>query len=70
MGRLAGLPGAVVGRAEEVLKALEEEKQTGAVTRLADDLPLFSAAAAENKPDEPSELEQALASAAPDELSA
>ena len=44
VGRLAGLPGAVVGRAEEVLKALEEEKQTGAVTRLADDLPLFSAA--------------------------
>ena len=41
VGRLAGLPGAVVGRAEEVLTALEEEKQTGAVTRLADDLPLF-----------------------------
>ena len=69
VGRLAGLPGAVVGRAEEVLKALEEEKQTGAVTRLADDLPLFSAAAAEQKPDEPSELEQALAAAVPDELS-
>ncbi len=69
VGRLAGLPGAVVGRAEEVLKALEEEKQTGAVTRLADDLPLFSAAQAENEPDEPSELEQALAAAAPDELS-
>ncbi len=69
VGRLAGLPGAVVGRAEEVLKALEEEKQTGAVTRLADDLPLFSAAAADNEPDEPSELEQALAAAAPDELS-
>ena len=69
VGRLAGLPGAVVGRAEEVLKALEEEKQTGAVTRLADDLPLFSAAAADNKPDEPSELEQALSETAPDELS-
>ena len=69
VGRLAGLPGAVVGRAEEVLTALEEEKQTGAVTRLADDLPLFSAAAAETKPDEPSELEQALAAIAPDELS-
>ncbi len=69
VGRLAGLPGAVVGRAEEVLKALEEEKQTGAVTRLADDLPLFSAAQAENEPDEPSELERALAGIAPDELS-
>ncbi len=69
VGRLAGLPGAVVGRAEEVLKALEEEKQTGAVTRLADDLPLFSAAQAENQPDEPSELERALAAIAPDELS-
>ena len=69
VGRLAGLPDAVVGRAEEVLKALEEEKQTGAVTRLADDLPLFSAVVAGHKPDEPSELEQALAAAAPDELS-
>ena len=44
VGRLAGLPHAVIARAEEVLAALETGEQSGAVTRLADDLPLFQAA--------------------------
>ena len=35
---------AVVARAEQVLAALEKGEQSGAVTRLADDLPLFAAA--------------------------
>jgi DNA mismatch repair protein MutS len=44
VGRLAGLPPAVIARAEEVLAALETGEQSGAVSRLADDLPLFQAA--------------------------
>ena len=46
VAQLAGLPAAVVSRAEEVLAALEKGEQSGAVSRLADDLPLFAAAPA------------------------
>ena len=45
VARLAGLPAPVVARAEEVLQTLERGEQSGAVTRLIDDLPLFQAAA-------------------------
>ncbi len=45
VARLAGLPAPVVARAEEVLHTLERGEQSGAVTRLIDDLPLFQAAA-------------------------
>jgi DNA mismatch repair protein MutS len=73
VGQLAGLPAAVVARAEEVLAALEKGEQSGAVTRLADDLPLFAAAPARPaggaaKARE-SEVEKALVSVNPDELS-
>lgn len=44
VARLAGLPAAVIHRAEEVLKTLESGEQGSAVTRLADDLPLFAVA--------------------------
>ncbi|MBS0527084.1 MAG: DNA mismatch repair protein MutS [Proteobacteria bacterium] len=72
VAQLAGLPAVVVKRAEEVLAALEKGEQSGAVTRLADDLPLFAAA-----PKRPaggvaraaeSEVEKALAGINPDEL--
>ena len=43
VAKLAGLPQAVIRRAEDVLKGLEEKDQGSAATRLADDLPLFSA---------------------------
>jgi DNA mismatch repair protein MutS len=43
VARLAGLPPAVIARAEEVLATLEQGEQSGVLTRLADDLPLFSA---------------------------
>ena len=46
VGRLAGLPGPVLVRAEEVLRTLEQGEEGGAITRLADDLPLFQAAPA------------------------
>jgi DNA mismatch repair protein MutS len=73
VAQLAGLPAAVVSRAEEVLAALEKGEQSGAVSRLADDLPLFAAAPARPaggvaKPQE-SEVEKALGEVNPDELS-
>ena len=45
VARLAGLPLAAVARAEEVLALLEQGDQGSALTRLAEDLPLFQAAA-------------------------
>ncbi len=73
VARLAGLPAAVVSRAEQVLHALERGEQSGAVTRLVDDLPLFQAAARgtpEPTPASgPSALETALTEIDPDALS-
>ena len=43
VARLAGLPEAALVRAEEVLKALEQGEKADALSRLADDLPLFAA---------------------------
>ena len=61
----------MVARAEEVLEHLEQGEQAGALARLADDLPLFSAAvkAERRRTKGASELERALAEVNPDELS-
>ncbi len=73
VGRLAGLPPAVVARAEEVLATLEQGEQSSALTKLADDLPLFAAAVrkVEAAPMTlgPSPVEEALSALQPDELS-
>ena len=70
VAKLAGLPPAVIARAEAVLETLEQGEQAGALARLADDLPLFSAAVKQAAPETgPSALEQALAPVNPDELS-
>ncbi len=75
VGKLAGLPAPVIARAGEVLKLLQSGEQSGALARLADDLPLFSTAApasdsAKNAvPPAPSPLEEALAALDPDTLS-
>ena len=73
VARLAGLPAAAVARAEAVLEKLEQGEQAGALSRLADDLPLFSAAAAKSQSasaaPEPSAVEKRLAGISPDELS-
>ena len=73
VAQLAGLPAAVVARAEQVLAALEKGEQSGAVSRLADDLPLFAAAPARPASGSAkaveSEVEKALSSVNPDELS-
>jgi DNA mismatch repair protein MutS len=44
VAKLAGLPPAVIARAEAVLASLEQEETAGALGKLADDLPLFRAA--------------------------
>ena len=71
VGQLAGLPQAVVSRAEGILESLEKGDQSSAVTRLADDLPLFQATVHHAAPARtgPSPLAKALAEVHPDELS-
>jgi DNA mismatch repair protein MutS len=72
VGRLAGLPGPVIARAEQVLGILEKGDQASAATKLADDLPLF---AAQIRPKSgtpakgPSAVEAALNEVSPDALS-
>ncbi len=76
VAKLAGLPAAVVGRAEEVLEILESGEQNAAIHRLAEDLPLFSAAMKRPAPavaqvvmeSKPSPVEEALKAVNPDEL--
>ncbi|MBL4613678.1 MAG: hypothetical protein JKY27_02225, partial [Magnetovibrio sp.] len=59
-------------RAEEILKSLEAGEQSSAVTKLADDLPLFSHAPANpgvnSGPRQASEIEDAVQAVLPDEM--
>ncbi len=67
VAKLAGLPPAVVARAEDVLRALEEGREGHKPLARIDDLPLF----ATNVPAAPaksSELEEAVRSVEPDTL--
>lgn len=80
VAKLAGLPSAAVARAEEVLTTLEQGEQAGALTRLADDLPLFAAALAQERtadgrttglsegPAQPSPVDERLSEINPDDL--
>jgi DNA mismatch repair protein MutS len=70
VAKLAGLPKSVTARAEEVLAVLEKGEESGALTRLADDLPLFSAARRRTEPAAPPEsaVEVLLREIRPDEL--
>lgn len=72
VARLAGLPPAVLARSEEVLALLEQGDQGNALSRLADDLPLFHAAtlnAREGEEVEPEDpVRQLLVETSPDEL--
>ncbi len=65
VAKLAGLPDAVVTRAEEVLRALEEGREGHKPLAKIDDLPLFGASAPDSKK---SEVEEALKSIEPDAL--
>ena len=66
VAKLAGLPDAVVGRAEEVLKALEEGREGHQPLAHIDDLPLFGATAPAPKV---SQVEEMLKKVEPDALS-
>jgi DNA mismatch repair protein MutS len=71
VARLAGLPVSVIERARVVLEALERgERESGLRKQtLVDDLPLFSAAPAPQRPpDGPSALETRIAGLHPDEM--
>jgi DNA mismatch repair protein MutS len=70
VARLAGLPKPVTARAEEVLNILEKGEQAGALARLADDLPLFSAARRRPEPAPPPQslAETLIRDIRPDEL--
>ncbi|HXZ02109.1 MAG TPA: DNA mismatch repair protein MutS [Stellaceae bacterium] len=70
VAKLAGLPAAVVERAEEVLALLEKGEQSGALARLAEDLPLFTAARPSGRAEaKPSAVEGTLRDIEPDALS-
>lgn len=70
VAQLAGLPQAVIARAEEVLDMLQKGEQSGTLAKLADDLPLFNVnAVAEPKTAEPSALEKRMKDVDPDDLS-
>jgi DNA mismatch repair protein MutS len=66
VAKLAGLPGAVVHRAEEVLRALEEGREGHKPLARVDDLPLFGASSSGPKTNA---VEEALKAVEPDALS-
>ena len=68
VAELAGLPSAVIARASQVLDALERGRKAQALSRLADDLPLFSAASSATDGKKNPALEM-LRSVEPDSLS-
>ena len=70
VAKLAGLPAAVLARADEVLSALEKADGRPKPSDLADDLPLFRAAkgAPDPGPSINSRLEQVLRELAPDAM--
>ena len=68
VAKLAGLPKTVTDRAAQVLAEVEAGEQSGAIARLADDLPLFNVAS-KPAPARESRVEAALAQADPDSLS-
>jgi len=69
VAKLAGLPSAVIGRAEEVLRALEEGKEGHKPLAKIDDLPLFAANAPVAAPaPKTSAVEDELHALSPDAL--
>ncbi|HYL33598.1 MAG TPA: DNA mismatch repair protein MutS [Stellaceae bacterium] len=69
VAKLAGLPPAVLARAEAVLATLEKGEQRGQLAKLADDLPLFTATVPAKPAAGPSPVDALLDTLRPDELS-
>ncbi len=69
VARLAGLPAAVIERAQNILERLQKGEQSGTLARLAEDLPLFNAVKpAPFAPAAHSALEEKLKAIDPDAL--
>lgn len=68
VAKLAGLPNNVVARAQEVLELLNRGEHSGALTRLADDLPLFQTASPQAAPSV-NPVQKRIAGIEPDRLS-
>ena len=68
VAKLAGLPSAVIGRAEEVLRALEEGREGHKPLARIDDLPLFSVTQPAKVETKTSVVENALREVLPDSL--
>jgi len=68
VGKLAGLPSAVVARAETILKTLEQNEQSSTILKLTDDLPLFSHLPDTGGLSKTSAVEHAVQAVLPDEL--
>jgi DNA mismatch repair protein MutS len=68
VAKLAGLPQAVVARAEEVLHALEEGREGHKPLARIDDLPLFSAIPTGKADTKKNAVEEALREVLPDSL--
>jgi DNA mismatch repair protein MutS len=69
VAKLAGLPHAVVSRAQEVLAALEEGREGHKPLARIDDLPLFATNAPVQSAAKSSDVEDALREISPDALS-
>jgi DNA mismatch repair protein MutS len=70
VGKLAGLPAPVIERAREVLDLLQEGEQGNALTKLSEDLPLFTASRAAAPKNAPSIAEEKLAALDLDSMTA
>lgn len=68
VAKLAGLPKNVITRAQQVLGTLESSEQSGSLTKLADDLPLFTTGLSDQQQDIPSPLQNMLNGLNPDEM--
>jgi len=68
VAKLAGLPKLVIKRAEQILKALENNPANAKITSVEDDLPLFSVLKKETEKQTKSPLDTALEKLNPDNL--
>ena len=68
VAKLAGLPSAVIARAEEILSILEQGEQSSSLTGLADNLPLFEKANNKPPPKILSPTESAISDIDPDQI--
>ena len=69
VGKLAGLPEAVIGRAKDVLSHVQGAEQAGRISGLVDELPLFNAATPVVEKQDPPPALAKLEELNPDEMS-